>query len=61
MMCPPYWPQLVLALIAFILDRCMTILSGVFHGASSKSVLSMAFAFKHALVCSLASSMTEHA
>ncbi len=60
-MCPPYWPQLVLALIAFILDRCMTILSGVFHGASSKSVLSMAFAFKHALVCSLASSMTEHA
>lgn len=60
-MCPPYRPQLGLALIAFILDGCMTILSGVFHCASSKSVSSMAFAFKHALVCSLAPSMTEHA
>lgn len=44
-----------------ILDRRMTVLAGVFYGASSKSVPSMAFAFKHTRVCLLALSMTEHA
>lgn len=58
---PPTGPLLYLAQIAFILERCMTILSGVFHGASSKSVSSIALAFKHALVCPFAPSMTEHA
>lgn len=42
-------------------NRRMTVLAGVFYGASSKSVPSMAFPFKHTRVCLLALSMTEHA
>lgn len=44
-----------------ILDRHVTVQSGVFYGASRKSVPSTAFTFKHAQVCLLALSMTEHA
>lgn len=43
-----------------ILDRCTTVLSGVFYGASRKSVV-YSICFKHAQVCLLALSMTEHA
>ncbi len=58
---PPTGPSWIWPRLFFILERCMTILSGVFLGASSKSVSSMAFAFKHAVVCPFAPSMTEHA